>query len=162
MALSFVSQGFLEAQLAENLPAMWETWVRFLVVGKILREGERLPTPVFWPGDFHGLYSPWGHRESDMTEPPSLLSPVLWRPFLWLVLLLAFQDDHLGNQGRRGQYRSNALGNLGLRLEFCWECKNTHCRCVAIEACLTLLGAKQVPAGWDQAQFHLPGQQLCH
>ena len=26
------------------------------------------PTPVFWPGKFHGLYSPWGHKESDMTE----------------------------------------------------------------------------------------------
>ena len=20
---------------------------------------ERLPTPVFWPGEFHGLYNPW-------------------------------------------------------------------------------------------------------
>ena len=29
---------------------------------------ERLPSPVFWPGEFHGLYSPWGHKESDMTE----------------------------------------------------------------------------------------------
>ena len=29
---------------------------------------ERLPTPVFWPGEFHGLYSPWGHKELDMTE----------------------------------------------------------------------------------------------
>ena len=29
---------------------------------------ERLPTPVFWPGEFHGLYSPWGHKEWDMTE----------------------------------------------------------------------------------------------
>ena len=29
---------------------------------------ERLPTPVFWLGEFHGLYSPWGHKESDMTE----------------------------------------------------------------------------------------------
>ena len=27
-----------------------------------------LPTPVFWPGEFHGLYSPWGSKESDMTE----------------------------------------------------------------------------------------------
>ena len=33
---------------------------------------ERLPTPVFWPGEFHGLYSPWNHRESDMTEQLSL------------------------------------------------------------------------------------------
>ena len=31
-------------------------------VGKILWRRERLPTPVFWPGEFHGLYSPWGHR----------------------------------------------------------------------------------------------------
>ena len=22
----------------------------------------QLPTPVFWPGEFHGLYSPWGCR----------------------------------------------------------------------------------------------------
>ena len=28
----------------------------------------RPPTPVFWPGEFHGLYSPLGHKESDMTE----------------------------------------------------------------------------------------------
>ena len=27
-----------------------------------------LPTPVFWPGEFHGLYSPWGHKKSDVTE----------------------------------------------------------------------------------------------
>ena len=24
---------------------------------------ERLPTPIFWPGEFHGLYSPWGRKE---------------------------------------------------------------------------------------------------
>ena len=29
---------------------------------------ERLPTAVFWPGQFHGLYSPWGCKESDMIE----------------------------------------------------------------------------------------------
>ena len=27
-----------------------------------------LPTPVFWPGEFHGLYSLWGHKESDMIK----------------------------------------------------------------------------------------------
>ena len=27
-----------------------------------------LPTLVFWPGEFQGLYSPWGHKESGMTE----------------------------------------------------------------------------------------------
>ena len=33
---------------------------------------ERLPTPVFWPGEFHGLYGPWGCKESDTTEWLSL------------------------------------------------------------------------------------------
>ena len=27
-----------------------------------------LPTPVFWPREFRGLYSPWGHKELDPTE----------------------------------------------------------------------------------------------
>ena len=37
-------------------------------VEKIPWRRERLPTPVFWPGEFHGVYSPWGHNESDVTE----------------------------------------------------------------------------------------------
>ena len=36
--------------------------------GKISWRRERLPTPVFWPGEFHVLYSPWGCKESDTTE----------------------------------------------------------------------------------------------
>ena len=30
--------------------------------------GEGLPTPVFWPGELHGLCSPWGLKEWDTTE----------------------------------------------------------------------------------------------
>ena len=55
------------AQLVKNLPAMEETgfnpWV-----GKISWRREQLPTPVFWPGGFHGLYSPGGCKELDTTE----------------------------------------------------------------------------------------------
>ena len=36
-------------------------------VGKIPWRRERLPTPVFWPGEFHRLHSSWGHKESDTT-----------------------------------------------------------------------------------------------
>ena len=36
-------------------------------VGKVPWRRERLPTSVFWPGEFHGLYGPWGHKELDMT-----------------------------------------------------------------------------------------------
>ena len=41
-------------------------------VGKIPWRRERLPIPVFWPGEFHGLYSPWGCKESDTTDRISL------------------------------------------------------------------------------------------
>ena len=41
-------------------------------MGKIPWRRERLPTPVFWPGEFHGLYSPRGRKESDPTERLSL------------------------------------------------------------------------------------------
>ena len=40
-------------------------------VGKIPWRRERLPTPVFWPGEFHGLY-PWARKESDEIERLSL------------------------------------------------------------------------------------------
>ena len=38
----------LVAQLVKNPPIIWETWV-----GKIPWRRERLPTPVFWPGEFY-------------------------------------------------------------------------------------------------------------
>ena len=42
-------------------------------VGKIPWRREWLPTPVYLPGEFYGQrslagYSPWGCKESDMTE----------------------------------------------------------------------------------------------
>ena len=42
-------------------------------VGKVPQRREWHPTPVFLPGEFHGQrslagYSPWGHKELDMTE----------------------------------------------------------------------------------------------
>ena len=50
---------------------MWDTWVRSLGWEDPLEKG-MATTPVFWPGEFHGLYSPWGGKESDMTEQLSL------------------------------------------------------------------------------------------
>ena len=35
--------------------------------GSIPGKRDRLPTPVFWPEEFHGLYSPWAHKELDVT-----------------------------------------------------------------------------------------------
>ena len=62
--------------------AWWLSWQRICLqcrrpwfnswLGNIPWKRERLPTPVFWPGEFHGLYSPWGLKESDTTEWLSL------------------------------------------------------------------------------------------
>ena len=56
----------------------WLSWERVCLqcrrlwfdpwVGKIPWRREQLPTPVFWRGEVYGLYSPWGHKETDMTE----------------------------------------------------------------------------------------------
>ena len=66
-----IKRASLAAQLVNNLPAIWETgfhpWV-----GKIPWRREQLPTPVFWPGEFHGLYNPWSCKESDRPERCSL------------------------------------------------------------------------------------------
>ena len=58
--------------------SLWLIWYRILLqcrrpgfdpwVGKIPWRRQKVPTPVFWPAKFHGVYSPWGHKESDMTE----------------------------------------------------------------------------------------------
>ena len=55
----------LSAQLVKNLPAMQGDPGSIPGLGRFPGEGERLPTPVFWPGEFYG---PWGHGESDTTE----------------------------------------------------------------------------------------------
>ena len=61
----------LVAQMIKNLPAMWETWVQSLVK-KLPWRREWLSTSVYFPGEFHGQrslvgYSPWSHKELDMT-----------------------------------------------------------------------------------------------
>ena len=56
---------------AYGLP-LWLSWWRICLqcgrlgfypwIGKIPSRKGQLPTPVFLPGEFHGLYGPWGHR----------------------------------------------------------------------------------------------------
>ena len=52
----------LVAQLVKNPLLMQETWVQSLGwEDKIPWRRERLPTPVFWPGEFHELYNLWDY-----------------------------------------------------------------------------------------------------
>ena len=66
------------AQLAKNPPAMWETWVRSLGWEDPLEKEMAIHSSIL-PGKSHGQrslegYSPWGHKESDMTEQLQFLS----------------------------------------------------------------------------------------
>ena len=65
-----LSEGYglsLVAQLVKNPPECrrpgFDPWV-----GKIPWRRERLPTPVFWPGEFHGLYGTRCRKEEDSTK----------------------------------------------------------------------------------------------
>ena len=50
-------------------------------LGRSPGEGKGYLTPVFWPGEFHGQSSAWGHKESDTTERLSLEVPAT--PHSW-------------------------------------------------------------------------------
>ena len=54
---------------------------------------ERLPTPVFRPGESHGLYSPWGHSELDTTE---LLSLFFTLTASWLTQKQLWSSNETG------------------------------------------------------------------
>ena len=56
----------LVAQLVKNLPAVWETWVRFLGWKDPLEKGKATHSSIL------ASRTPWTRRESDMTEPLSL------------------------------------------------------------------------------------------
>ena len=66
---------------------LWLSWLRIRLqcgiprfdpwVGKIPWRRKRLPTLVFWPGEFHGLYSSWGHKELDTIEQLSFIHSIM-------------------------------------------------------------------------------------
>ena len=82
----------LMAQMIKNLPLGGSLWFMILLnlkykrpgfdswVGKILWRSTWQPISEFLPGQFHGQriltgYSPWGHKELDTTEQPTLWLP---------------------------------------------------------------------------------------
>ena len=63
----------LVAQMIKHLPAVEETWVQSLGQEDPLEKEMAFPSPASLPGKPHGRrsligYSPWGHKEPDMTE----------------------------------------------------------------------------------------------
>ena len=103
-------------QLVKNPPAMRETWV-YPWVGKMPWRRERLPTPVFWPGEFHGLYIVHGVAKSQIRLSDfhfEVVAEIVW----WL----------LGNT--RTQFRTPLLSGLCF-----WKvkrCLQSVCVCVCV------------------------------
>ena len=64
----------LVAQLVKNLPTMWETWGQPLNWEYPWRR-ERLFTPVFWPREFHRLYSSWNSPDQNTGVSRRSLQP---------------------------------------------------------------------------------------
>ena len=58
--------GFPHSSVGKESACNGETWVQSLGWEDPLEKGKA--TPVFWPGEFHGLHRQRGHKESDMTE----------------------------------------------------------------------------------------------
>ena len=83
----------LVAQLVKNLLAIGRPGF-YPWVGKIPWRRERLPTPVFWPGEFHGP-SPWGRKESDTTEWLSSSSILYWGCYTLMFPVLAASITYL-------------------------------------------------------------------
>ena len=105
-------QASLRAQLVRNPPAIQETPVQSWV-GKVRCGRKRLPTPVFWPGQFHGLYSLWGHKESDRTGRLSISTWKYWHTGASLIVqLIKNPPANAGDLGSiRGLGRSPGGGH---------------------------------------------------
>ena len=66
----------ISSLVASIIASLWLSWQRIRLqcggpgfdpwVGKIPWRRERLSTPVFWPGEFHGI--PWGHKETRLNN----------------------------------------------------------------------------------------------
>ena len=92
-------------------------------VGKVSWRRERLPTPVYWPGEFHGQRSlagcsPWGCKESNTTEPLWLFGWIIpnisWaltmcKTFVLGSISLNLYSDLLY---KRGNWDSGKINNL--------------------------------------------------
>ena len=73
MHVSILPQGFSSGSDGKKICLQCGRPGFDLWLGKIPWRREQLPTPVFWPGDFHGQrslvgYSSWGHKKLDMPE----------------------------------------------------------------------------------------------
>ena len=67
-------------------------------LGRSAGEGKGYPTPALWPGEFHGLYSPWGCKQPDTTERLSLCSSLVAQTVKSLPAMQETRVQSLGGE----------------------------------------------------------------
>ena len=85
----------LVAQLVKNLPAMQKTCIRSLSLEDTL-EKWKASHSIILAWRIHGLYSPWGHKELDVTEWQSRLRlscSFLFLPKCLILILPIFYHE---------------------------------------------------------------------
>ena len=66
MTVTADREGFPGGSAGKESPCEVEDLGSIPGLGKSPGEGKGYP--IFWPGEFHGLCSPWGPKESDTIE----------------------------------------------------------------------------------------------
>ena len=138
--------GFLCGSAGKNLPAMQETWIRFLCWEDPLEEGKATHSCILAWRIPWTVYSPWGHKESDTTErlsflsdllhlvwwslgPSMLLQMTLFHSFLWpsniplYIFIYCILFIHSSVSGHLGCFQvlavvNSAAVNIGVHVSF--------------------------------------------
>ena len=66
--------------------------------GKIPWRRERLPTPVLWPGELHGLYILWGSKEFHLVTKSCLTFLATWAKACQAALSMEFSRQEYWNE----------------------------------------------------------------
>ena len=106
-------------------------------VGKIPWRRERLPTPVLWPGKFHGLYSPWGCKELDATFTSTFYG---WENWLWKILIMCPGSPDLCACSR-GMWRFLVGGRCFLIVSSSLQ---RHTDCAISDACVGMFNKFEI------------------
>ena len=113
------------AQMVKNVPAVWETWVRSLGWEDPLEEGMATHSSILaWRihmGDPQGSlagYSPWGHKDSDITEQ---LNTTEMREREWVWHSYATNLEWMTKSNLADANLTFALPFLGYRTDFLAE-----------------------------------------
>ena len=118
---------------------MWETWVRSLGWEDPLEDRMTIHASILawespWTEEPDGLYSPWGHKESDMTEWQSTAKkkknhflvtgnvsegskPVMLRPYVWWITSKrGLSNLYVWLLKKKTQTQKSGLPNISLQV----------------------------------------------